>query len=68
MLPISSIIILYFISSMAARLAIVTLFTALFALSLALVTGAKRVEIFAATSAFAAVQVVFLSGNSGQIG
>ncbi|TVY84391.1 hypothetical protein LSUE1_G001840 [Lachnellula suecica] len=65
--PITSIVILYLVSSMAARLGILVFFTALFALSLALVTGAKRVEIFAATSAFAAVQVVFLSGNGGQI-
>jgi hypothetical protein len=49
--PISSIVILYLVSSMAARLGIVVLFTALFALSLAVFTGAKRVEIFAATSA-----------------
>ncbi|KAE8453800.1 hypothetical protein EG329_009312 [Mollisiaceae sp. DMI_Dod_QoI] len=52
LLPLSSIILLYFISSMNARLGVLAGFTALFALCLALVTGAKRVEVFAATSAF----------------
>jgi len=66
-IPISSIIILYFVSSMPARLAILAIFTACFALCLSLVTQARKVEIFAATSAFAAVIVVFLSGNGGQI-
>jgi hypothetical protein len=37
---------------MPARLGILTGFTALFALCLTLITGAKRVEVFAATSAY----------------
>ncbi|MCJ1246402.1 hypothetical protein MMC30_003609 [Trapelia coarctata] len=63
LLPISSIVILYLVSSMVARLGIVVGFTAVFSLCLTLVTQARRVEIFAATSAFAAVQVVFVSGT-----
>lgn len=51
LLPISSILILYFISNTGARLSVALSFTAVFALCLALLTGAKRVEIFAATSA-----------------
>ncbi|KAE9374805.1 hypothetical protein N431DRAFT_557033 [Stipitochalara longipes BDJ] len=63
MLPISSIIILYYVSSQRARLGIILGFTALFSLALATFTKARRVEIFAGTSAFAAVQVVFISSS-----
>jgi len=51
LLPISAIVILYFVSSLLARLGIVVAFTALFSFALALITQAKRIEIFAATSA-----------------
>ena len=51
MLPISSIVILYFVADMLTRLAIVVGFTGVFALCLTLTTRARRVEIFAATSA-----------------
>ncbi|CZR55486.1 uncharacterized protein PAC_05374 [Phialocephala subalpina] len=51
LIPISSIVLLYFVSSISARLGILTGFTALFSLCLVLVTSASRVEIFAATSA-----------------
>jgi len=51
LLPISSIVVLYFVSSIVARLGILVAFTAIFSLCLTLVTQAKRVEIFAATSA-----------------
>lgn len=49
--PVLSIVVLYYVQSMNARLGIVAAFTAIFSSSLALLTGAKRVEIFAATSA-----------------
>ena len=45
------------------RLGMIAVFTALFATSLGLLTNAKRVEIFAATAAYAAVLVVFISGT-----
>lgn len=51
MLPIASIVILYFVENMLDRLPIAVAFTGLFALCLALTTRARRVEIFAATSA-----------------
>ena len=51
MLPISSIIILYFVRSTPARLGIVVGYTALFSMALALLTRASRVENFAATAA-----------------
>jgi hypothetical protein len=50
-LPIASVIILFFVHSMIARLGIVAGFTALFSLTLAAVMAARRVEIFAATAA-----------------
>ena len=50
MLPISSIIILYFVTSLPARLGILLGYTALFPIALAIFTKARRVEIFAATS------------------
>jgi hypothetical protein len=50
MLPIASIVILYFVHNTLDRLVIAVAFTGLFALCLALTTRARRVEIFAATS------------------
>ncbi|KIM96142.1 hypothetical protein OIDMADRAFT_183557 [Oidiodendron maius Zn] len=67
LIPISSIIILYFVSNILDRLAITVGFTGLFAFCLALTTRARRAEIFAATSTFAAVCVVFITGNNGYI-
>lgn len=54
---------LNFISDAGARLGTIAAFTILFALSLGLLTNAKRAEIFAASAAYAAVLVVFVSGN-----
>ncbi|CZR51277.1 uncharacterized protein PAC_01152 [Phialocephala subalpina] len=51
MLPITSIVILYFVSNTLDRLGIAVAFTGLFALCLVMTTRARRVEIFAATSA-----------------
>ncbi|KAH8648033.1 hypothetical protein BGZ60DRAFT_535165 [Tricladium varicosporioides] len=63
LLPILSIVVLYFVGNNVARLGIAVAFTATFSVALMLLTQAKRIEIFAATSAFAAVQVVFVSAN-----
>ncbi|KAL5083489.1 hypothetical protein Trisim1_001419 [Trichoderma cf. simile WF8] len=54
---------LYFVANNAAKLGMLAAFTALFALSVGLITNAKRAEIFASTAAYAAVLVVFVSGN-----
>jgi len=54
---------LYLVTSDAAKLGMVAAFTAAFALSIGLMTNASRAEIFAATAAYAAVLVVFVSGN-----
>lgn len=55
---------LYFVQSMIKRIGLVILFTSLFAITLALFTGAKKVEIFSATAAFAAVEVVYIGSTS----
>jgi hypothetical protein len=47
------------------KLGIIGAFIVLFAGSVGLLTTAKRTEIFAATAAYAAVLVVFVSGNLG---
>ncbi|KAI0543699.1 hypothetical protein F4679DRAFT_567742 [Xylaria curta] len=54
---------LYFVTNNAAQLSMIAAFTAAFALSISLMTSARRAEIFAATAAYAAVLVVFVSGN-----
>ncbi|CAG8949478.1 hypothetical protein HYFRA_00007708 [Hymenoscyphus fraxineus] len=66
MSPLLPIIILYFVQNHGSRLAVVCIFTLLFSVTLAIVTKARRVEIFAATAAFASVQVVFL-GTTNEI-
>jgi hypothetical protein len=57
-LPVGATIVLYFVQSMGARLGILTAFTSIFAFSLALLTSAKRVEIFAATTAYVSVLIL----------
>ncbi|EPE26349.1 hypothetical protein GLAREA_02261 [Glarea lozoyensis ATCC 20868] len=63
-LPICSVVVLYFIKSNNLRLGLLAVFSAIFSLALALMTNARRIEVFAATAAFAAVNVVFLSNDS----
>jgi hypothetical protein len=50
LLSISSTVVLYFVCSMSVRLGIVAAFTTVFSLVLALITKARRVEIFVATA------------------
>lgn len=64
-LLIGAIVTLYLVSSPEAKLGLVAMFTLLFAASVALCTNAKRAEVFAATAAYAAVLVVFVSGDLG---
>ena len=49
--PIVGVIILYFVKDLLARIGIIAGLTAAFSLVLALVTSAKKSEIFAATAA-----------------
>ena len=68
LLPTLAILVLYFVTSMKTRIGLVILFTTVFAVLLALFTSAKRVEIFSATAAFAAVEVVFVGSTAGVSG
>lgn len=67
-LLIGAIMNLHFVTSSSAKLGLVAMYTLLFALSVALLTNARRVELFAATAAYAAVLVVFVSGDLGESG
>ncbi len=67
-LLIGAIISLYWVKKPKARLGMIAGFTTLFALSVGLLTNAIRAEVFAATAAYAAVLVVFVSGDLGKAG
>jgi hypothetical protein len=60
LLPTLSIFALYIIQSPLARMAAIVAFSFLFSVVLSVVAKARRVDTFAATTAFAAVQVVFV--------
>ncbi|KAL9078111.1 MAG: hypothetical protein Q9157_002966 [Trypethelium eluteriae] len=64
LLPTLAILILYFVRRMIIRIALVIIFTGLFSMTLSLLTEAKRVEVFSATAAFAAVEVVFIGSSA----
>jgi uncharacterized membrane protein len=57
---------LFFVRKAGAKLGILAGFTSLFAASVGGLTSAKRQEVFAATAAYAAVLVVFVSGDFNQ--
>ncbi|KAL4866928.1 hypothetical protein BDV12DRAFT_210217 [Aspergillus spectabilis] len=63
LLLIGSIVGLYFAESDALKLALVAAFTGAFAISVGFMTNARRAEVFGATAAYAAVLVVFVSGD-----
>ncbi|KAI1350286.1 hypothetical protein F5Y01DRAFT_315859 [Xylaria sp. FL0043] len=63
LLPVLSIVVLYFIQSQHARLITIVAFSALCSLALTILTDARNAEIIATTAAYAAVQVVFVSGD-----
>jgi hypothetical protein len=65
-LLISALITLYFVRKLGAKLGILAGFTSLFAASVRGLTRAKRQEVFAATAAYAAVLVVFVSEDFDQ--
>ncbi|KAG4426053.1 hypothetical protein IFR04_000760 [Cadophora malorum] len=64
LIPVVSIIILYTVDRMSKRLGIIGAFTATFSFFIGLVTSASLADIFAATAAFAAVQVVFVGSTT----
>jgi len=51
--------------SSSAKLGLAAAYTVIFALSIAILANANKVEIFVAAAAYAAVLIVFISGNSG---
>ena len=61
-IPTGSIFALYYVSSMLARLLMMAGFILVFACAMMFVVGSRRGEVFAATAAFAAIQVVFVGG------
>lgn len=60
-----AIISLYVVKNQNALLGILSGWTVLFAACVGLLTNAKRDQIFGVTAAYAAVLVVFVSGNLG---
>lgn len=64
LVPAASIFTLYFLRSTVARLAAIASMSLMFSLLMTFVIRGSRGEIFAATTAFAALQVVFLGGSS----
>jgi len=50
-LPVLSIVVLFFIHSDLLKMGMITIFSACFSVALALMTSARKIEIFAATSA-----------------
>lgn len=60
------VITLHFLPSATERLVVIVIFTLVFTGLMALVTEAKRPEIFMATAAFVAVQVVYVGSVVGR--
>ncbi|KAF8852809.1 hypothetical protein BDZ45DRAFT_749197 [Acephala macrosclerotiorum] len=56
---------LYKTNNNGTKLGLIAFYTVLFAICVGLVTNAKRSEVFGACAAYAAVLVVFVSGNIG---
>ncbi|KAK4549982.1 hypothetical protein LTR36_002949 [Oleoguttula mirabilis] len=60
LLPVVAVLVLFYVKATHDRIYIMLGLTALFAFAIAIFTSAKHHEIFAATAAFAAVEVVFI--------
>ncbi|KAI8943987.1 hypothetical protein F4801DRAFT_573275, partial [Xylaria longipes] len=63
LLPVLSIVVLYYIQSQSARLIAIVAFSAFCSLALTVLTDARNAEIIATTAAYAAVQMIFVSGD-----
>ncbi|KAH7318379.1 hypothetical protein B0I35DRAFT_431974 [Stachybotrys elegans] len=63
-LLVGAIVCLRFLQNENAQLGVIALFMVLFAVSVGILTNARRAEIFASTAAYAAVLVVFISLDS----
>ena len=62
-LPVLSIVVLYYVHPTNIRIGLIIVISTLFSAVVALVSDARNAEIMAATAAYAAVLVVFVSGN-----
>ncbi|KAF2689348.1 hypothetical protein K458DRAFT_439699 [Lentithecium fluviatile CBS 122367] len=65
-LLICAIVNLYLTSSSEAKLGFIAMYTLLFSTSMEVCTKARRAEVFVASAAYAAVLVVFVSGDLGR--
>jgi hypothetical protein len=57
---------LYYVQSDQTKLGLIAGYTVGFAICIGLLTNARRSEVFGACAAYAAVLVVFVSGNLGR--
>jgi hypothetical protein len=64
LVPSITIFVLSFLNSMIARLSVITAMSFIFSVIMTFIVQGRRVDVFAATTAFAAVQVVFLGGQN----
>ncbi|KAI8274565.1 hypothetical protein K4K60_009561 [Colletotrichum sp. SAR11_57] len=64
-MPVLTIFVLNIVPSTNLRILVTSIFTTVFALLIATFSNAKKVEIFAATATFAAVEVVFIGSAIG---
>ncbi|KAL4763105.1 uncharacterized protein BDW70DRAFT_21460 [Aspergillus foveolatus] len=60
-IPASSMLVLYLVNNMVTRLIIIVVYNIGFSIIIGLLAKARRVEVFAASTAFAAVQVAFIT-------
>ncbi|OCK73575.1 hypothetical protein K432DRAFT_364712 [Lepidopterella palustris CBS 459.81] len=67
-LPIIAVLILNEVHNISTRIYITIGLTALFAIAVSTVTSASRIEVFAATAAFVAVEVVFIGNADPNLG
>ena len=57
---------LYYVTDEEKRLGLIAGYTASFAICVGFMTNARKAEVFASCAAYAAVLVVFISGNLGR--
>jgi hypothetical protein len=62
LIPTASIYALYFLQSTITRLAVIAAMSFVFSFVMTVIVQGRRADVFAATTAFAAVQVVFVGG------
>lgn len=64
----AAIVTLYLVTNDRIRFVLIAIFISLFGAAISLLSNARRAEMFAATAAYAAVLVVFVSGDLGSGG